>query len=110
MDVHVPLAITEALRQRSVDVLTAREDNRSTETDPLLRDRATALGRVLFTQDEDFLVETPSRQRRGQSFAGVIYAHQMRATIGQCVRDLELMAKVYEPADMLERVERLPLK
>ena len=31
-------------------------------------------------------------------------------TIGQCVSDLELMAKVYEPVDMANRVEHLPLK
>ena len=31
-------------------------------------------------------------------------------TIGQAVRDLELIAKVYDPPDIADRVEFLPLK
>jgi len=110
MDVHAPLAITEALRQRGVDVLTAQEDGKDRLEDSPLLDRANALGRVLFTQDEDFLGEAARRQQAGQPFTGIIYAHQMRVTIGQCVRELELMAKVYETADMANRVEHLPLR
>ena len=49
-------------------------------------------------------------QRTGESFAGIIYAHQLRGTIGQYVHDLELMAKVYEPEDIANRIEHLPLK
>ena len=110
MDVHVPLAITAALRRRGVDVVTAQEDETDLSDDPKLLDRTTALERALFTQDEDFLIEGTRRQRGGEPFAGIIYAHQMRVTIGQCVHDLELLAKVYEPVDLADRVEHLPLK
>lgn len=110
MDVHAPLAITEALRRRGVEVLTAQADETDQLEDPPLLDRARELGRVLFTQDEDFLHEGARRQKAGEPFAGIIYAHQMRVTIGKCVHDLELMAKVYEPAEMANRVEHLPLK
>ena len=110
MDVHVPWAITEGLRRRGVDVLTAQEDGGSQLNDPELLDRAATLERVLFTRDEDFLAEGSSRQRAGEAFTGIIYAHQLRVTIGQCVHDLELMARVYEPADMMNRIEHLPLK
>lgn len=110
MDVHAPLAITEALRRRGVDVLTAQEDDAHRCEDARLLDRATELGRVLFTQDADFLREAARRQRAGQSFAGIVYAHQMRVTIGQCVRDLELIAACFDPSDLFNRVEHLPLK
>jgi predicted nuclease of predicted toxin-antitoxin system len=110
MDVHVPAAITLGLRRREVDVLTAQTDNAGRIPDDVLLERATALGRVLVTQDEDLLAEAERWQREGKPFAGVAYAHQLRVTIGQCVNDLELMAKVYEPADMADRVEHLPLK
>ncbi len=110
MDVHVPLAITEALRRKGVDVLRAQEDGAARLEDAALLDRATALERVLFTQDEDFLVECAHRQARVTAFYGVVYAHQMRVTIGQCVADLELISKVYAPADMAGRVEHLPLR
>jgi len=78
--------------------------------DPDLLNRATSLERVLFTRDEDLLAEGVRRQRSGEPFAGIIYAHQLRVTIGQCVHDLELMAKVCEPTDLANRIEYLPLK
>jgi len=65
---------------------------------------------VLFTQDHDLLREARRRQERGQHFAGIIYAHQLRTTIGQCVEDLELFTKTNEPTDFIDRVEYLPLK
>jgi predicted nuclease of predicted toxin-antitoxin system len=109
MDVHVQLPITTGLRSRGVDVLTAQEDGTDQVSDPDLLDRATALGRVVFTRDEDFLREGARRQQSGESFAGIIYAHQLYVSIGQCVQDLELLAKVYEPEDMADRVDYLPL-
>jgi predicted nuclease of predicted toxin-antitoxin system len=109
MDVHVPIAVTEGLRLRSVDILTAQEDGASTLPDPELLDRATALGRVLFTFDDDLLREGARRQQAGEAFAGVIYAHQLRITIGQCVHDLELIAKVEEPEGLAGQVVRIPL-
>ena len=45
----------------------------------------------------------------GVEFSGVAYGHQNDLLIGQAVADLELMAKVYEPDDILNRVEHLPL-
>ncbi len=63
MDVHVPRAITKALRLRGVDVLTAQEDRMNEADDPDILDRATALGRAVFTQDGDFLAEAKGRQR-----------------------------------------------
>jgi hypothetical protein len=52
MDVHVHRAVTEGLRLRGVEVLTAQEDGTPQYEDPALLDRATQLGRVLFTQDD----------------------------------------------------------
>lgn len=109
MDQHVPRAITAGLRLRGVDVLTAFEDSASELSDPDLLDRAGERGRVLFSQDEDLLAEGARRQREGVFFRGVIYAHQLRLSIGACIRDLELIAKTGEPEDFFNCVEILPL-
>lgn len=109
MDVHIRRSITEALRLRGVDVLTAQEDGAARLSDPDLLDRARQRGRVLFSQDEDLLAEATRRQRTGTSFAGVIYAHQLRVNIGRCIQDLELIAKATDPADWQNWVEYLPL-
>jgi hypothetical protein len=109
MDAHIPRAITLGLRMRTVDVLTAQEDGAGTLPDPALLERATQLGRVLFTFDDDLLLEAVKRQAETKPFSGVIYAHPLRISIGQCIRDLELMAKTGEPKDLQDRVEFLPL-
>lgn len=110
MDVHVRRAISTGLRLRGVDVLTAQEDGSAQLSDPRLLDRATELGRVLFTQDQDLLREARLRQREDRQFAGVIYAHQLRVSVGQCVNDLELICEVNQPEDFVSLVEYLPLK
>jgi predicted nuclease of predicted toxin-antitoxin system len=109
MDVHVHRAITTGLRLRNVDVLTAQEDGHRTAEDDRLLDRVTELKRVLFTQDEDLLAEAKRRQEEGIPFAGIIYAHQLRITIGRCVNELELIARASEASELANRVEYLPL-
>ena len=109
MDQHVPRPVTVGLRRRNVDVLTAFEDGTSEIADPALLERATTLGRALFTQDDDLLVEAAKRQTEARAFAGVIYAHQQRVTVGLCVEQLELIAKALEPHELENRVIYLPL-
>lgn len=110
MDVHVHRAITEGLRRRGVDVLTAQEDGAREFYDDVLLNRAGELGRVLFSQDKDFLTETADRQRSGEPFAGAIFGQQSEVTIAQYIADLELLAKVCEPEEMLNRLQYLPLR
>jgi hypothetical protein len=90
-------------------VVTAYEDSAHEWSDSALMDRATELGRVLFTQDDDLLVEATRRQWEGISFSGLIYGHQLRVSIGVCIHDLEIIAKAGEPEDMRDRVQFLPI-
>ena len=109
MDVHIPKAITVGLRFRGVDVLTAQEDNATELDDPALLDRASSLGRVLFTFDDDLLAEAHKRQSENITFAGLIYIHLLAVSIGPCIEDLEIIAKAAEAEDFASRVEFLPL-
>ncbi len=109
MDHNVPAAITNGLRVRGVDVPTALEDGHAMVPDPVLLDRATTLGRVLFTRDDDLIVEAVRRQQVGQPFGGVIYAHQLRIPIDIAIRDLELIAKAAEPEELANALQYLPL-
>jgi hypothetical protein len=90
--------------------MTAQEDGSATLSDPLLLDRATFLGRVLFSQDDDLLAEAAARQRIGSDFTGIIYSHQGAMSTGGYVDELELITKVYEPIEMIARVEWIPLR
>jgi len=109
MDAHVPRAITVALRIRGVQALTAQEDRAAMYSDDKLLDRATELGHALFTFDDDLLAEAAKRWREGQPFAGIIYAHPLRVTVGQCVRDLALVSQEAQPEEMHNRILFLPL-
>jgi len=109
MDVHVPWPISEQLRSRGVDVLTAQEDEAVTLPDDQLLLRSMALGRVLFTQDIRFKAMAQQWQREGRTFGGLIFGHQLHATIGKYVADLELIAKSTEPDEWLNVVEHIPL-
>ena len=109
MDHHVPRAITEGLRLRGIDVITAFEDNASDMDDSALLDRAGKLGRILFTQDDDLIAEATKRQREGVSFSGLIYGHQLRIFIGACINDLEIISKAGQPEDLTDRIQFLPL-
>ncbi len=109
MDQHVPRAITVSLRLSGADVLTTQEDETSRFADSALLDRATRLGRVLFTQDADLLAVAAQRQEHGRAFGGVIYAHQLRMSVGDCIRDLLIIAEAGEPGDLVDRVLFLPL-
>ncbi len=108
MDHHVPIAITVGLRARGVDVLTAEEDGSATLDDDELLARASSIGRVLFSQDADLLALAQLWLQSAREFGGVVYAHQLAISIGQAIRDLELVAKVLDPEDMRNRVEYLP--
>jgi hypothetical protein len=77
--------------------------------DILLLDRATALERVLFSQDDDLLAIARTHQAQEVFFAGLIYGHQLAATIGKYVLDLEVVCTVLDPEDMTNRIEYLPL-
>lgn len=108
MDVHVPRAITNGLRRRGVQIVTAQEDGTAKLEDPAHLNRATELNCPLYTQNDDLLAEARRRQTEGVRIAGVIYSHQLRSPIGRCIEDLELLAKTFDPADLADPVEFIP--
>ena len=109
MDENVARQITVGLRQRDVDVLTVQEDGLTSFPDHIILDRSTELQRVLFTQDQDFLIEANRRQAEEINFCGVIYARKSVVTIGVCVRDLEIIAKIGVLEEFANCVQYLPL-
>ena len=92
-DVHIDHAVLDQLRLRQVDVVTAQEDAADRFTDAELLERASQLGRPLFTHDIRFKAMAESWQAQRRSFCGLIFAHQLQVSIGKMVTDLELVAK-----------------
>src|SRR3954452_5301715 len=110
MDVHVPRVLTDALRRRGLDVLTSQGDGTAREDDAALLARATELGRVLFSQDQDFLRLAAEWQRDSRPFAGILFAAQQGVSLGHLAADLELLLTCCEPEELRDRVTYLPLR
>lgn len=102
-----PAAI--GLRQRGLDVLTALEDEAARLADDILLERAAALGRLLFSQDQDMLRITRRWLHEERRFAGLAYAPQGVHDVGRLIEDLELIAKAHEPHEVRNQVFYLPL-
>jgi hypothetical protein len=75
-----------------LDVVTAQEDQRGKVHDDELLDRVRELNRLLFTQDEDFLVLASDWQQTNRPVGGVAFGIRQHL-VGRYVNDLELIAK-----------------
>ena len=101
-DEHVSSAVATELRKRGVDVLTSGEAGLVGAPDTIQLAHARAAGRVLFTQDGDFL-----SLHRQHTHAGIAYCKMGSRSIGQIVEGLMLIYDVYEAEEMTDRVEYL---
>lgn len=100
-DEHVHGAIAPQLQLHGIDVLTAADAaiaGREVTDVELLR-FASQQGRVLVTQDRDFIRLATTQAPH----AGIILV-QRRLSIGQYVEYLDLMARVVEPDEMRDRL------
>ena len=103
LDEHIPHAVAQSLRRRGVDVLTAAEAGVLGAPDAEILERSRAAGRVLVTNDSDFLRLHNQRCQH----AGITYCQQGARTIGELVTSLVMMFEVLEPIEMVDRVEFL---
>jgi hypothetical protein len=110
MDVHIPAAITDGLRRIGLNVLTSQEDQTRTADDEDLLVRATSLGRLLFTYDEDFLTIAAAWQSSAKHFPGILFAAQTGLSIGRTITDIQLIAEVCSLGEVADQVIYLPLK
>lgn len=108
-DHNMQRQIASGLRLRDIDVLTAYDDNAHTLSDSEVLDRATTQRRVLVTKDHDFLAIAHSRLIQGVNFTGIVYISRDNISIGDCIEQLEMVAKVHDYEETRNRVLYLPL-
>ena len=109
-DEHVPWAITHGVRTAGIEVLRVQDDSlRGVEDEPLLQ-RATDLGRVLFTQDDDFLAISAEWLRTGRTFPGIVYVHQDRLSYRERIAELIRLSREFSAEQMVNQVVYLPLR
>ncbi|HLF28235.1 MAG TPA: DUF5615 family PIN-like protein [Anaerolineae bacterium] len=102
MDEHVDVDVTRALRGRGVDVLTVQDVGLTHTDDDRIITLALEQGRVVFTQDADFL----RWHQRATPHAGIAYVHR-QTPIGRIVRGLLLIYDVLTDEDIRGQIEFL---
>ena len=101
-DEQVSKAIVRGLRQRGIDVVTVPEAGTDHKPDEFQIQYATEQGRVLFTQDKDFLSIAAS----GIEHAGIIYGSQ-KFSIGHTIRGLVDVHREFNAKDLHNLVKYL---
>ena len=101
LDENCHRAIAEGLRRRGVDVTTTPEAGLLQASDERQIAHALRLGRVIFTQDRDFL----RLHAALVPHSGIAYCDKNTLSIGEIITMLILIWELYEPEDMANRVE-----
>jgi predicted nuclease of predicted toxin-antitoxin system len=76
IDHNVQAAIVDGLRARGIDCLTCEDDGTTRADDADILQRATGLGRIVLSEDRDFLRIASSWMSSGRHFNGVVFGGQ----------------------------------
>jgi predicted nuclease of predicted toxin-antitoxin system len=101
LDENCSKAIAAGLRRHGIDVTTTPEVGLLGALDEEQAAYARSCGRVIFTQDRDFLRIHAS----GTSHPGIAYCEKDTRTIGQIIRGLVDIWEILDPEDMVDHVE-----
>jgi predicted nuclease of predicted toxin-antitoxin system len=101
LDENCTKAIAVGLRRHGIEVTTTPEVGLLGATDEEQAAFARLEGRVIFTQDRDFL----RIHAAGVPHAGIAYCEKDTRSIGEVIAALVLGWEVYEPDEMRGRVE-----
>ncbi|MEZ2228295.1 MAG: DUF5615 family PIN-like protein [Microcoleus sp.] len=101
LDENVSNAIAIGLRRYEINVTTTTEAGLLGKPDELNVEFAMVEGRVIFTQDADFL----RINQAGLPHNGIIYCQKNSRSIGEILRSLVLIWEYLELDDLIGRVE-----
>jgi len=103
-DECVDARIIAGTRRRSIDSVTAADEGLLGASDEEHLQRATQLGRVVVSADEDFFRLVHTRREAGRTFPGLIFVPSGTA-VGHAVRGIEIAATVLKPGEMVDQIE-----
>jgi uncharacterized protein with PIN domain len=101
LDEHIGNAIARGLRRAGFDVMTTADAGLLGASDAVQLAHAHAEGRVMVTQDDDFI----GLHYQGVPHSGITYSPRDSRSIGVIIEMLTIVDATYEPADMVGRLE-----
>jgi len=103
LDEHISALVAAGLRRRNIDVTTTADPGLIGAADLAHIEFAASSGRVLVTQDDDFL----RMHAQGAAHAGIAYCQQQSRSAGEVLRRLILIHDLLSPEEMAGKVEFL---
>jgi hypothetical protein len=103
LDENCGKAIAEGLRRHGIDVTTTPEAGLIGALDEAHVEYALTSGRVIFTQDGDFL----GIHRAGLPHNGIAYSPMESRSVGEIIRGLVEIWEILEPEEMAGQLEFL---
>jgi len=100
----VDIAIAEGLKRRGIQAWSARDAGNLGLTDKEQLEYVVREKAVIFTHDDDFLSMVA---KSDQEHYSVIYVHQQRLSVGECIRRLKNLAETRSVMDIKKRIEFL---
>jgi predicted nuclease of predicted toxin-antitoxin system len=98
-DESVNIAIVEGLKRRGVNIFSAKDLQKLGLTDDEQLEVAVEYHAVIFTCDADFLRLALSRPH-----LGIIYVHQQKLTIGECIKRLKTIVQTMSAQEMVNQI------
>jgi len=98
-DESVNVAIVEGLKRRGVEAFSAKDTDKLGLTDQQQIEVTAKKQAVIFTHDADFLRIAIHKQH-----PGIIYVHQQKLSVGECIRRLKAIAETKSPQEMRNRI------
>jgi len=103
-DENIERSIIEGLQRRKIEVVSARELGYIGKPDEFHIKKASEIKAVILTHDVDFLrIASRTDVRHG----GMIFSHPKTVSLGECIRGVELIAKILTNKDMENHIEFL---
>ena len=106
-DENIESAIVEGLRRRGIEVVSVRDTGDLGKSDEYHLKRASELEAVILTHDVDFLRMAHQWQQGGKEHKGILYAHPLDLSLGECIRLVELVTQVLTEGEMKNHIEFL---
>jgi predicted nuclease of predicted toxin-antitoxin system len=103
LDEHISSGIAAGLRRRAIDVTTTADTGLMGADDAAQLAFASSQGRVMVTQDADFL----RLHAAGMTHAGIAYCLAGALTVGELLRRLILIYDLLSVEEMKNRIEFL---
>lgn len=93
------VSVAEGLKRRGISAFSAKDLGKLGMTDQKQLETAIQNEALIFTHDADFL-----RIASEEKHLGIIYVHQRKLSVGECVRKLKVIAETIQPQEMRNKI------